>query len=323
MDVRHLRYFVAVADTLSFGKAARGLHMSQPPLSRRIADLEEELGVRLFDRSTKQVALSKAGQALLPHAHVVLEALESGVRAVQAVSLDCSKRLRIALPVDTSPDVATDIVNELRKEEVKIELAELGMLEQQRLIARGELDVGIFRHPFDTRGLKVSAPLAEPLGAVMQVDHPLAACPMIRLADLKPYPLLQFQRTLAPELYDEMLEICERHGYTPATILHGQSMPIALADNPYTVTFLTESALAKQRQLAGGMLVWRPLEGSPMHRWKSMVCRLHEWDQLKRLAFRIIGNSLQRHEHSVPLPRPTLGRGRRPRKHRDTQSAER
>jgi len=102
LDIRHMRYFAAVAGALSFAKAARALHMSQPPLSKRILDFEEELGVRLFDRSRKQVTLTAAGEALLPQARAAVAAFDSAMRIARAISPAQSKRLSVALPPDTS-----------------------------------------------------------------------------------------------------------------------------------------------------------------------------------------------------------------------------
>lgn len=96
MEIRHLRYYLAVAEELNFVKAARDLHMSQPPLSRRIADMEKELGVRLFDRLSKRVTLTTAGQNLLPRARAVVESFDA------ANSPSRSRRLRIVLPLETS-----------------------------------------------------------------------------------------------------------------------------------------------------------------------------------------------------------------------------
>src|SRR5262249_54425544 len=156
MDIRHLRYFVAVADALSFAKAARDLHLSQPPLSKRIADLEHELGMRLFERSSRRVALTAAGTRVLPHAKAAVRGFDAALRAARAIAP--SHRLRIALPPETSRSVLLEVIDRLRREHVEVDLAERMTAEQRRLLDSGEIDVGVLRHPFDARGLRVAPP---------------------------------------------------------------------------------------------------------------------------------------------------------------------
>ncbi|WP_439406540.1 LysR family transcriptional regulator [Bradyrhizobium sp. DASA03076] len=304
MDIRHLRYFVAVAEGLSFAKAARDLHMSQPPLSKRIADMEKELGVRLFDRSSKHVSLTAAGQALLPQARAAVEAFDSAMRVARATSPSKSRRLRISLPPDTSRSVLLDVVNQLRREDVEVHMTEATTAEQQQLLGAGEVDVAVLRHPFDARGLRISLSLGQTLGVVMHTDHPLAKREKLELPDLRPYPLVMFHRHLAPGVYDDILELCRAGGYDPPTVLHGVRTTAALLTSEQALTFTTERLLKRRGHAGSGELTWKPLGGSPLHWWTSAVCRSDSWDRLSRLAVSTILTSLQQHDGWVPMQRP-------------------
>jgi DNA-binding transcriptional LysR family regulator len=308
MDIRHFRYFVAVAESLSFVKAARNLHMSQPPLSKRIADLEEEFGVRLFDRSSNKIALTAAGEGLLPQARAAVQAFDAAMRVARAVAPSQSRRLRIALPPETSRNVLLDVINQLHRESVEVEMIEASTSEQRHLLESGEVDVGVLRHPFDYRGLRVSPPLAQPMGVLMHVGHPLATAQRLRLSDLQPYPLVHFQRHTSPGLYDEMLDLCRKGGYVPPEILHGVRMTAVLLVTHQAVAFATERLLKRRGHTGSGELTWKPLEGTPIHWWTSAVCRTEDWDRLTRMAVNIITDALQQNEHWMPLPRPATKR---------------
>jgi DNA-binding transcriptional LysR family regulator len=307
LDIRHMRYFAAVAGALSFAKAARALHMSQPPLSKRILDFEEELGVRLFDRSRKQVTLTAAGEALLPQARAAVAAFDSAMRIARAISPAQSKRLSVALPPDTSRAVLIDIVNQLNRDNVEVNLAVSSTAEQGRLLSDGELDIGVLRHPFDDHGLKVSPPMAQVLGVLMRNDHPLADRAELRLSDLHPYALVHFQHHLAPGLYEEILELCRLGGYVPPQIIHGVKHVIALLVNPQAISLTAEWPL-KRSGSSIEEFTWKPLEGSPLHQWTSAACRSQQWDALTRNSIDIIVGALQRHDKWTPMPRPTLKR---------------
>lgn len=305
MDIRHFRYFVAVAEALSFAKAARGLNMSQPPLSKRIADFEAELGVRLFDRTSKKVDLTKAGEAFLPQARAVVRAFDVALRTARLLSPNQSGRLRIALPIETSRSVLSTVVRHLQPDHIEVELVEATTAEQQRLLASGEIDVGVLRYPFDKHGLRVSAPLGQPLGVVMAAEHPLAKVDKLHLADLSPYALVHFQRHLAPGLYDELLDLCRAGGYVPRRILHSSSMVKAYLRTELAVAIATERLV---RRRVGAEFIWRPLEGSPLHWWTSVVCRSDECIGLTRVAIDVINDSLQKFENWIPMARPAAGR---------------
>ncbi|WFU31358.1 LysR family transcriptional regulator [Bradyrhizobium brasilense] len=308
MDIRQFRYFVAVAEALSFARAARSLNMSQPPLSRRIADLEGELGLRLFDRTSKKVDLTSAGEAFLPHAREAIRVFDAALRAARSLSPSQSRRLRIAFPPETSRSVLLDVISRLQQEQVEVSFLEAYTLEQQRLLAAGEVDVGVLRYPFDKRGLQMSPPLGQPLGVIIDAKHPLANLNTLHLRDLSPYPLVQFPRELGPELYDEILDLCRAGGYVPPRILQSGRMTAAFLKTQCAVTLAAALLLKRRGESGTKEFIWKPLEGSPIHWWTSVVCRSDECIGLTRVVVDVIFDCLQQHEHWVRMPRPTTSR---------------
>ncbi|WP_076867159.1 LysR family transcriptional regulator [Bradyrhizobium mercantei] len=308
MNIRQFRYFVAVAEALSFGRAARTLNMSQPPLSRRIADLEAELSLKLFDRTSKKVELTPAGEAFLPHAREAIRLFDAALRVARSLSPTRSRQLAIALPPETSRNVLSGLISRLQQEQLEVNVLEAYTAEQQRLLAAGQIEVGVLRHPFDKRGLHVSPPLGQPLGVIMDARHPLAKLNVLQLHDLSPYPLAQFPRHVGPELYDEILDLCRAGGYVPSRILQSGRMTAAFLKTQSAVT-LAAAPLLKRRGEAGTKeFVWRPLEGAPIYWWTSVVCRADEYVGVTRVAVDGIFDCLQKHENWLPVPPPTSSR---------------
>lgn len=299
MEIRHLRYFVAVAENLHFGRAARQLHMSQPPLSKRIAALEDELATPLFNRSKRSVALTAAGRALLPKALAALEAFDAAAAAVRSASIR-SSRIRIAFPSDTSPEVLLDLVKALGPKDSEVNIVEATTAEQHELLRGGELDVGVLRHPYETQGLWSSPPLRQTLGVVLPSSHPLARRKELELRELQTNILIMFPRLIAPGLYDELLETCRAHGYKPKRIMYGIRMAAGLMVAESAITFRPAHFIVPGPVGQTPDLTWRPLVGEPLHWWTSVVCRRNDPERRTRAAAQVIFEALQRHDHWSP-----------------------
>lgn len=185
LETRQLRYFLAVAEELHFGRAAERLDMAQPPLSRAIRELERQLGVALLERTTRQVRLTAAGEVLLRDARAALEAVSAaGQRARWAGSP--SPRLRLALKADNDGGLLPQILDAYASEEqgLPVELVLGGFGEQAQTLREGRADAALLLTPFDDRGLDTEPLLTEPLLAAMAASDPLAARPALCLADL-------------------------------------------------------------------------------------------------------------------------------------------
>ncbi|MFD7285163.1 LysR family transcriptional regulator [Streptomyces sp. NPDC059863] len=185
METRQLRYFVAVAEELHFARAAERLGMAQPPLSRAIRQLERRLGVPLLRRTTRQVALTPAGQALLHDARTALDAVSAAGRRAQRAGA-ATPRLRLALKPDLDGGLLPRVLDLYAEDPaalpVELLLGRYG--EQAQMVRDGRADVALLLSPFDDRGLDSEPLISEPFLLAVAADDPLAARSGLRLADL-------------------------------------------------------------------------------------------------------------------------------------------
>ena len=213
MDFRHIRAFIAVADALSVTKAAARLHITQPPLTRHIHQLERELGVTLFVRHRQGVTLTPAGQQLLDRARRLDAAALEFVGAARQARPDAGV-LRIGIGWGL-----WDLVHRVRVEfgrqfpNVAIEATDAFChLDADHQLKNRTLDLVFARPPYDA-ALEVSAPIVhEPIQAVIADNSPLARAERLSIRDLAGYPLLLWDRHIAPALYDRMLELYAHAG---------------------------------------------------------------------------------------------------------------
>ncbi|AKZ56931.1 putative lysR family transcriptional regulatory protein [Streptomyces ambofaciens ATCC 23877] len=262
--VRHLECFVAVAEESHFGRAAARLGMAQPPLSQRIRRLEEELGVRLFERTSRQVTITEAGTLLLTEARALLDRSESFLTVARRIRDGETGLLRAALSPDISGETVAALLADFRRRHagLQLELHELSTAEQLTAFAARELDVGLIHHPCDVTGLELGPVLRRDLGVLLPRGAPEADLDEVPLAALDGYDLVLFPRAHAPAVYDDLLTACARGGYTPAAVRHGQGASFVRG------LVLSAGAVAlgpRDTHLAApaeGDLVWRPLAGA-------------------------------------------------------------
>ncbi len=198
MDLRRLRYFVAVAEELHFGRAAARLHMSQPPLSRRIRELEDWLGTPLFDRSAQGVRLTEAGRVLLAEARELLEAAE---RASERVRRTAGRRtLVVGTVAGAGRGLGPRAAESFRRShpQALVRLRETGISDPTAGLRAGAVDIALTRLPFDTTGLAVRVLASEPVVAVVPSGDPLARREAVTVADLADRPWMQLPQETDP-----------------------------------------------------------------------------------------------------------------------------
>lgn len=218
MELRHFRYFCAVADWRGFNRAARALHVSQSAISEQILDLEHEIGVALLHRNQRQISLTPEGEVFLEEARKVLSAADRAVEVAQRYSRGESGPLTVGFLVWATGKFFAPIIREFRRlyPGVRLSLMEMAPAQQSEALVSGSIDIGFtrpLRSPYD-RLLRSETLYADPFVAVLPVDHPLANRPL-RLGELSDQPFIVCDRSLSPTLFDKITAICAEAGFSP------------------------------------------------------------------------------------------------------------
>lgn len=237
MELRHLLYFKTVAEELHFRKAALKLCISQPPLSRQIKELEEELGAKLFERNNKRVLLTDAGKYLKKEADKLFSRLAENKQLVKQIHEGESGHLRIGYISSTYHIHLIDVLKELPTvfPFVKTKLYELPTNKQVKALEVGKLDIGIMRTPVGSAQLKLLSLFMDPFVLVIPAAIQVPAAGEELAALLKDQPFIFFNRDYAPDYHGKLVEICQRMGFYP-DIVHE-------ANNVHSILRLVESGL--------------------------------------------------------------------------------
>src|SRR6266511_1636726 len=220
MELRHLRYFVAVAEELHFRKAAERLHVAQPAVSEQIRKLELELGVRLFNRSQRSVALTSAGAALLEEARHVLRHAEVAQQAARNAGEHVTARLRIGYLPDSLPGSVPRALRHLASSAPAVEVAlttgpSLRLIEELRA---SRLDAVITSLPAPTNGLRVTSLGTQGAVVVLPATHPRAVDSTLAIGQLAPERLLGLPRDANPAFHNAVVAMCHTAGLSPTFV---------------------------------------------------------------------------------------------------------
>lgn len=268
--LRKLRYFVAVAEELHFGRAADRLAIAQPSLSQRIRELEQDLGARLFDRTSRSVELTAAGRILLAESRALLARWDRTKTLVGKAHRGEMAALRVGVPPDLAGRVLAAMLTAFEREcpELGVDLQELTTAEQVRLLADRQLDAGLLQHPADVTGLELGPAVDTPLGVVLPRDSPLAARSELAPAELAGHGLVLFPRAAAPGVYDATLHTCAEHGFRPTAVVHARNpeFVLGLVLSGQGVAF--DQGMVAQKE---PRVVWRPITGGVLRRRMSLA----------------------------------------------------
>jgi DNA-binding transcriptional LysR family regulator len=231
MELRNLASFVAVAEQLSFVRAAERLHLSQPALSAQIQKLEEEIGVQLLFRNKRTVRLTDAGRVFLAEAHATLARAQQAVERAQKADHGEIGRLRIGFVSSAALAIVPAIVVAFRRKfpGVTLDLMNLRTSSQLKSLVNKTIDVGFLRLPVVHDQLDITVIHREPFVAVLPSDHTLAKKKQIRLSDLRVERFVAYGRRWAPGFYDAVVQMCTSQGFSPNITQETGEMYTAIA----------------------------------------------------------------------------------------------
>jgi DNA-binding transcriptional LysR family regulator len=291
IELRHLRYFLAVFEELHFGRAAQRLHIAQPPLSQAIRKLEGELGVRLFDRTSRAVSPTPAGNVLAEEARKTLASFEFAVTETRQVD-DGELPLRIGCLLHLPSSRLERLLTELKKHdgELRTDVAHLLVRTQVEALRSGRLDLGVLWHSEDFRDLEY-APLfpSGELRAFVPAGHPLADEAVLTPESLASETLIVFPREANPVFYDRLLAMLEEAGYRfqglreastdPRDLILAVEGGLGITLTPATLIEIAEGRgvvhrpLDPQLQLPDVIVAWR---ADPPRRIRALLPAIRE-----------------------------------------------
>ncbi|WP_034455807.1 LysR family transcriptional regulator [Buttiauxella noackiae] len=261
IELRHLRYFIAVAEELHFGRAAARLRISQPPLSQQIQILEQQIGARLLARTNRSVNLTAAGSQFLQDARQILNQVDIAAGRAARLHQGETGELRIGF-TSSAPFIKTvsDSLSTFRRSYpyVHLQMREINTREQIAPLNDGELELGLMRNTRLPDTLAWSLVLREPLLAMVHRDHPLAQCSKVSLQQLAHEPFVFFDPLVGTGLYEDILGLLQRHGISPyITQEVGEAMTIiGLVSAGLGVSILPASF----KRVRLSEVVWLPID---------------------------------------------------------------
>jgi DNA-binding transcriptional LysR family regulator len=227
IEFRHLRYFLAVVETLHFSKAAERLGMAQPPLSQQIKRLEQLIGHRLFDRTTRGVKLTLAGQLLAERARTTIDKVQDDLAQVRRLGSGEAGTLTVGFSgsvMFTALPIAIESYRQLYPK-VELRLREMVTSAQIPALLDGTLDLAFLRDGDGAEGIKMTTLLREHYVAVLPQSHPLARRHSLHVADLRNEPFILFARRMGPLAFDRTMACCEASGFRPNIVQEAPQWP--------------------------------------------------------------------------------------------------
>ena len=298
MELRHLRYFIAVAEELHFGRAAKRLVMSQPPLSQQIKLLEEEIGVVLLKRTKRQVLLTDAGKVFLDEARKSIAQAEQAVQAARRAARGEIGQLSVGFVSSAVYGKVPSIFSLMRSRYpgVSLLLQDLTSEEQVEALKVNRIDVGLIRPPVaSAESLAMRVIWREALMIALPEANPLSRKEEIALGELAGESFIQIPRHVAPGFYDQCIQICARAGFSPRIVQEARTTPtiVSLIAGGMGVSILPASLRSLQRSgvvyrplktpapTSDMAVIWRPVDESPtLHSFLEIIGEVAEIENL-------------------------------------------
>ncbi len=272
MDLRHLRYFVAVAEEQHFGRAARRLGIAQPPLSRQIQALESELDLVLLRRTPRGAELTAAGRALLEQSRHVFDTVDRALHEARRAERGETGRIVVAYPASLAYSGIVETLRAFRAKSpgVEVVLRELAPQDQLNALREHQVDIGFLRGPIADPELQSEVLRREPLTVILPPEHPFAKRKRIALAALADEPFVLFPRARSPGFFDHLMRLFADAGFVPRIVQEGALFDItSLVAAGFGVSVIPASL----RNVPGQRLAIRPIVGDPhvslMVAWRS------------------------------------------------------
>ncbi len=271
MDLRQLRYFVAVAEERHYGRAAQRLHMSQPPLSMQIKALERELGIELLERTSRRVALTDAGRAFLERARTILGAVEEAREVARGAERGRQGRLEVGFISSATLSLLPPSIRLFRERfgGVELELKELTSAQQVDALYDGGIRVGLVRLPLRAPGIRFEPVLEERLVVALPSGHPLEGLDRVALETVADLPLIFFTRQLMPGFHAQIVELFQRVGAFPKVAQHAVHLQtiVGLVASGVGIAILPSSAQRVGRE----GVVYRALDVPDATSWMGLA----------------------------------------------------
>lgn len=301
MNHKLMQSFMAVAEELHFGRAAARLHISQPPLTKQIQQLEQAMGVRLLERTKRKVELTAAGRVFLDEVRAVLQQTEQAVELARKADRGETGHLAVGFIDAAIYSVVPSVVQRFTKRypEVELSLTDLRIPNQVRAVAERQLDIGFVHPPVVHNALKVESILVEPLIVALPETHRLASEAEVALADLASEALIQFPRSINPCLYDEIVGLCRSSGFSPRIVREAtpKQTIIGLVSVGLGVSLLP----ACLQNLRRSGVVYRPIQGRTLSIDTSIIYRHEQPSPVLKAFLDIVRETTQKDSNPVSL----------------------
>ncbi|WP_447641819.1 MULTISPECIES: LysR family transcriptional regulator [Chitinophagaceae] len=247
MEIRHLNYFKTLAEELHFGKAAERLYISQPPLSRQIKDLEDELGVILFLRNNKRVQLTEAGKYFLGQVNDIIQNLEHTKNITKQIHENVSGTFKLGYISSTPKTILSNVLKRIEKQYpyLHVHLFETSSQAQKLALEKGELDLGIVRAPIYSNQLEMYTLMEDSICIVAPTNF------IFNKSNLSHANYICFNQQYAPQYYDLVVQTCNKLGFDPKIAHQSNSMHsiLELVSNGLGIAVAPRSVIQTMKHL--------------------------------------------------------------------------